>query len=556
MSNLSTPTIVNSEFNSEPKNVILLTEDIKLFFSPDKNYISLCPIVPANKSDILFKLYNFEKLGINQEKIETKIKAVLGDKNIVKIKNVIKNGIKCQKIGEKLKITDDNVIRDLKTMSKNNKTNCAQDIGNTISNNIFQSSINFKYIGNRKEDVKPNNIIAFLNVGKKYSISSNPSKSEAEARLNALQKFISEFLPEREAKEINENILVSIKEAEKSKNESKKKYDNLLMENGGDRKLLKNKRKMKPEEFNRRLPYFSMLDNDDKIEDDDELYFINTANIPINEVLLGDNGIVENHLKKFKYTPLKLYEMVRDTEKSRGVDFVMENSIINDKNYCVTNEATIISQKLGVKVKEYGKSKEEAENKCALKFLTVLYRNKFKTYAELHNYFERKRGRYLDAILIEELEENTIVNNNKKKKIEEKIKENNNIIENNNEKIYKNGNIKKKKEKIQDNNYDTKKEKDDENIINIINIEDTSFEYNENDKEINTLNNNDNSNLNLINNGISEINSSNSSIDGNTSKQLLEALSCNDNKLNNYQDNTFDANNEIYDEFDNNLFYM
>ena len=86
MSNLSTPTIVNSEFNSEPKNVILLTENIKLFFSPDKNYISLCPIVPANKSDILFKLYNFEKLGINQEKIETKIKAFLGDKNIVKIK--------------------------------------------------------------------------------------------------------------------------------------------------------------------------------------------------------------------------------------------------------------------------------------------------------------------------------------------------------------------------------------------------------------------------------------------------------------------------------------
>ena len=50
-------------------------------------------------------------------------------------------------------------------------------------------------------------------------------------------------------------------------------------------------------------------------EEDEEIYFMNTENIPIDEILLGDLGIVDNHLKDFKYTPLKIFEMIRDSEK-------------------------------------------------------------------------------------------------------------------------------------------------------------------------------------------------------------------------------------------------
>ena len=102
---------------------------------------------------------------------------------------------------------------------------------------------------------------------------------------------------------------------------------------------------------------------------------MNTEELPINEILLGDIGIVEKHLKDFKYTPLKIYEMIRDSEKLRGVDFKMEYTQLNDKNYRINNEVTIFSQKLGIKVTGYGKSREEAENKCSLNLLAIIFRN-------------------------------------------------------------------------------------------------------------------------------------------------------------------------------------
>ena len=104
---------------------------------------------------------------------------------------------------------------------------------------------------------------------------------------------------------------------------------------------------------------------------------------------------------------------------------------MNDKNYWVNNESTIFSQKLGIKVKGFGKTKNEAVNKCAQKFLSIIFRNIFKTYFELHNYFENKKGNYLDIILKKENDENDknktnmeedelfSINNNKRKKVEE-----------------------------------------------------------------------------------------------------------------------------------------
>ena len=83
--------------------------------------------------------------------------------------------------------------------------------------------------------------------------------------------------------------------------------------------------------------------------------------------------------------------MIRDSEKMRGVDFVLENSQINDKNFSHNNEVTIFSQKMGIKVEGYRKSNEAAENKCALKLLKILFEKKLRTNCELHEYFIKKR---------------------------------------------------------------------------------------------------------------------------------------------------------------------
>ena len=234
------------------------------------------------------------------------------------------------------------------------------------------------------------------------------------------------------------------------------------------------------------------------------IYFVNTQKIPVNEILLGDVGIVDHHLNDFKYTPLKLYEMIRDSEKSRSVDFNMNYSQLNSEDYNTNNKVTIISQKLGISVHGYGKTKIEAENKCALNCLFVLFKNKFKTFNELHEYFERKNGKYLDILLEETCNNN--INNNKKKKEEE---------------------------------YTISLNSDESDISNI----------NDNSKYKNNIFS-FNFNENLINNGISEINNSGYSSSSNnnsiSSKQLVEALSSQDDKINEL----------IQEKFDSSLFYI
>ena len=140
------------------------------------------------------------------------------------------------------------------------------------------------------------------------------------------------------------------------------------------------------------------------------------------EIKLGDPLIVDKHLRDFKYTPLKLFEMIRDSEKYRGVDLKLEYSNINDKNYSVKIEAVIISQKLGIKVEGYGNSKEEAGNRCSLNLLKVLFKKIFKTFYQVHDYFEHKNKRYLDIILKKgkNKDENNInINKNTHKRIKE-----------------------------------------------------------------------------------------------------------------------------------------
>ena len=381
---------ISDYLNKTPK--INIAENINIFFDQKMNNISLSPILPTNKIHLLIKLYN---LTITKDELLKRIIKVLNGDNSNKIQTFMQNGTTIQKANSQIKIVDEIFINDCFILSKASKEG-ANVIADKICKTIFQESIIYKY--HSSEDNKKKYCIAFLKHKDNIYIQSEPSDTDNEAKLNVNKKIIIKYLQKKYSKEIINNINECLKNAEKSKDERKERYEQFLKEVGGDRKLLKNKRKITIEEFSKRLPYYNMIQKDKKDNsenslmelEEDEIFFINTENVPINEILLGDVGIVVNHLKDFKYTPFKIFEMIRDSEKKRGVDLKMENTQVNDKNYCHNNESTLFSQKLGIKVQGFGKTKEEAKNKCALNMLAIIFKNKFKTYFELHDYFEHK----------------------------------------------------------------------------------------------------------------------------------------------------------------------
>ena len=414
---------------------ININDNLSIYLDEKISYISLSPILPINKIDALLKLYN---LNMSKDDLLRRIIKPLNGENSNEMQTYLQNSTKIQKVNNnQIKIVDDLFIKNCIILSKASKEG-AHIIAERITKTIFGENINYKYEKNKENGKKC--VKAFLKLKDNIFIQSDYADNENEAKLDVNKKIISKFLQKKISKEIINNINECLKKEEISKSEKKARYEFFLQEVGGDRNLLKNKRKITQEEFSRRLPYFNMLDKDKKkiknnensnnlIEEDEEIYFMNTENIPIDELLLGDLGIVDNHLKDFKYTPLKIFEMIRDSEKKRGVDLKMEYTQVNDKNYCINSEATIFSQKLGIKVEGFGNSKEESENKCALNMLAIIFKNKFKTYFDLHNYFVHKNKRYLDIILNEEnsaqKDENNNLNNNKKDKNELNINLNN-----------------------------------------------------------------------------------------------------------------------------------
>ena len=478
--------------------IIYLGEDLNLFFDQNLSNISLSPILPLSKIDILFQIY---KLNISKKDLMTKIKKILNGENSKGAQAFYQNGKKVQTLHGQLKIVDEHFIKDCIILSKASSEG-AFIIADRITKTLFGESIIYNYKVN--EDNKKY-VIAFLKYKDNIYIQSDNADTDNEAKFNVNLKIIKKYLLLQDSMEIIKNINECLENKEKLKNERKAKFEKILQEMGGDRNLLRNKRKITQEEFSRRLPYFNMLEKDKNnenrnnlmSEDDTEDFFVNTEGYPIDEILLGDTNIVDNHLKDFKYTPLRIYEMIRDSEKKRGVDFKYEYSQINDKNYCVNNEVTIFSQKLGIKVQGFGKTKEEAENKCALNLITVIFRDKFKTFFELHNYFEHKNGKYLDIILLDEN-----IDGNKNKNFKE-------IDDNNKEKELEEVNAEKA---------------DNKNINNIINEKRVN-------KELNLckpifINNNNNSNTD----NISENNNNNGI---NDTHDTLENSNYNFNNLNN-----------------------
>ena len=421
-----------------------INNDINLFFVQDCSYVSLSPIIPTDKLDILFKLYN---LPSSKEELYNKMKNYISLQESKINKIYISNNVRVQKSHGNITIIDEQFNKNCVTLSKTSN-DAVQLIADKIALILFNTKyIIYKY---KKENEKMIYAIATLKLEENIYFKSDFFESEKNARNNVNKKIIVKYLPKKIVKEIMLNIEKLMDKEDKIKCGKKERYERHLSEAGNDHKLLNVKRKLSVEEFSKRLPYFKMLPKDNKkktinkktelskykIKETKKKKINNINNIipldeekeenikstPLKEIKLGDPLIVDKHLRDFKYTPLKLFEMIRDSEKYRGVDLKLEYSNINDKNYSVKIEAVIISQKLGIKVEGYGNSKEEAGNRCSLNLLKVLFKKIFKTFYQVHDYFEHKNKRYLDIILKKgkNKDENNInINKNTHKRIKE-----------------------------------------------------------------------------------------------------------------------------------------
>ena len=373
---------------------LLISKNLYIYFSPEKNYISLTPIISANNIDLLFDLYNLNKLNISKQVIQEKIKLILQNSiKLNEIKNFKHNGIKIQKSGKDIKIIDNKFINDCLILSKINNYQCLYNIANKISTTLFKKLTNFEYLKKDNSNTNSNFITVGLKLGKIFFSVSKPSPNAKLAKLNATINFINKFLPDKYSIEIINNIMQNIQNKEINEKENKNEF-------------LQNKRNINNKQEEYKEYKSNILPNNKKINFNNKnynnyLFKRNTNNkyIPVDEILLGDLSIVDEHLNDFKYSPMKMMEMIKNSEKYRGYDFTFQYSQLNNKNYFYKIEIALCSQKLGIKVKGFGNTKQEAENKCALNCLTAIFRNKFKTYYELHNYFENKNGKYLDIIL-------------------------------------------------------------------------------------------------------------------------------------------------------------
>ena len=462
-------TISETSFKFDDLQKIIINKNLILFLAKDCSYASLTPIIPTNRIDFLFKLY---QLPFSKEEMISKIKNYI-DKQEAKIDKIYTiNDIRVHKSHGNITIIDEQFNNNCINLSKQSN-NALQIISDKIALNLFNTkNIKYKY---EKASEQDKMIYAMAYLKSDECIKSDLFETEKSSRNDVNRKIIIKYLPKKISKEILNNIEHLMNMEDKKKLMKKERYEMYLSEAGFDHKLLNKKRNLTVEELSKRLPYYNMLKNNKKktrnekcknnnfinkrpnknnkiiLDEEDEDFFVNTEGTPLNEILLGDPIIVNNHLRDFKYTPLKLFEMIRDSEKYRGIDFKIDYSRINDKNYSVNFQAVIISQKLGIKVEGFGNAKEEAGNKCALNLLAVLFKNIFKTYYQVHDYFENKNGRYLDIILKTDDDDN---NNDK-----EELNVNNNPI---------NNNIRERKF-INNQNNNKKFNKNKNNKINIIN---------------------------------------------------------------------------------------
>ena len=214
---------------------INLYDNIELFFDEKIKYISLCPIIPINKIELMLKLYN---LKISKEEIMNRIKYIIGMEHIKNMKTTLQNNIKIQVIKDETKIIDEQFIKDCLYISEDS-TNGSLIIAERISKTLYNSPLNYNYKLDKETNLKY--CIAYLHLKDNIYVQSDLFKTDMEAKLDVNKKIIKKYFIEKISLEMIKNIDERLKKLEKSKNSKKNRYEQYLKQFGGDRKLLKKK---------------------------------------------------------------------------------------------------------------------------------------------------------------------------------------------------------------------------------------------------------------------------------------------------------------------------
>ncbi len=196
-----------------------LGENINLFFDEKMKNVSLCPILPLSKIDLLFQLYN---INISKLEIINKIKKYIGEENLKKEKTSLKNGTKIKTVNDKIQIIDEHFIQDCIILSKAN-TDGPYIIADKITKTLYGGLITYKYKVNEENNQKY--CLAYLKAKDDIYIESDLVKTDNEAKLNVNKKIILKYLPEKDSNEIINNIEECIKRAETKTNERKERYE-------------------------------------------------------------------------------------------------------------------------------------------------------------------------------------------------------------------------------------------------------------------------------------------------------------------------------------------
>ena len=259
-------TLSETYYPFDKLKLLKINKDINLYFVQDCSYVSLSPIIPTDKLDFLFKLYN---LPSSKEDLYNKMKNYI--------------------TAQESKID--------KVYFLNNSKDAMQLIADKIALILYNTKyIIYKY---KKEKEKMIYALATLKLEENIFIKSDLDDNEKSARNNVNKKIIGKYLPKKIVKEIMINIETLLNKEDKIKCDKKERYERHLSEAGNDRKLLNLKRKLTVEEFSKRLPYFKMLPKDNKKKTVNKKTELNKYKIKIkspkkNKIKISDNIIQLN----------------------------------------------------------------------------------------------------------------------------------------------------------------------------------------------------------------------------------------------------------------------
>ena len=120
---------------------LIFSKNLSIFFNKDFSYISLLPIIPIDKIDSLFKLYNIQ---YSKEEIISKIKEykLIQESRIDKICEI--NNIKIQNSRGNITIIDNNFNNSCIELSKTSN-DALQIIADKISLGLFNNKLLYQY---------------------------------------------------------------------------------------------------------------------------------------------------------------------------------------------------------------------------------------------------------------------------------------------------------------------------------------------------------------------------------------------------------------------------